>query len=172
MVVFCVVFDVNGLLCVEYCCYNIVGIMLGDDYVVMNQVLCWCYGKVIEESKILDVILIDGGKGQFVQVKVVFVELDVFWDKYCFLLFGVVKGVDRKVGLEIFFFELEGEGFSLLLDLLVLYVIQYICDELYDYVIGGYCKKCVKVKNISMLEIIEGVGFKCCQMLLKYMGGL
>lgn len=134
--------------------------MLGDDYVVMNQVLCWCYGKVIDDSKILDVIFIDGGKGQFVQVKNVFVELDVLWDKNYLLLFGVVKGVDCKVGLEMLFFELEGEGFSLLLDFFVLYVIQYICDELYDYVIGGYCKKWVKVKNISFLEIIEGVGPK------------
>lgn len=94
IVVFCVVFDSNGLLCVEYWCYNIIGIISGDDYVVMNQVLCCCYGKVIDDNKILDVILIDGGKGQLVQVKVVFVELDVFWDKYYLLLLGVVKGSD------------------------------------------------------------------------------
>lgn len=126
----------------------------------MNQVLRRRYGKVIDDSKISDVIFIDGGKGQFAQAKNVFVELDVLWDKNYSLLFGVVKGVDRKVGLETLFFESEGEGFSLSLDLFALYVIQYIRDELYDYAIGGYRKKRAKVKNISFLEIIEGVGLK------------
>lgn len=47
----------------------------------MNQVLRRRYGKAIDESKIPDVILIDGGKGQLAQAKNVFAELDVSWDK-------------------------------------------------------------------------------------------
>lgn len=53
----------------------------------MNQVLRRRYGKAIDDSKIPDVILIDGGKGQLAQAKNVFAELDVSWDKIirCYL---------------------------------------------------------------------------------------
>ncbi|XPE44547.1 hypothetical protein ACNKHV_12035 [Shigella flexneri] len=37
--------------------------------------------KLIHDSKIDNVILIDGGKGQLAQAKNVFAELDVSWDK-------------------------------------------------------------------------------------------
>jgi excinuclease ABC subunit C len=66
-----VVFDANGPLRAEYRRYNITGITPGDDYAAMNQVLRRRYGKAIEESKIPDVILIDGGKGQLGQAKAV-----------------------------------------------------------------------------------------------------
>jgi excinuclease UvrABC nuclease subunit len=87
-----VVFDANGPLRAEYRRYNITGITPGDDYAAMNQVLRRRYGKAIEESKIPDVILIDGGKGQLGQAKAVFAELDVPWDKQHPLLLGVAKG--------------------------------------------------------------------------------
>lgn len=86
------VFDANGPLRAEYRRYNITGITPGDDYAAMNQVLRRRYGKAIEESKIPDVILIDGGKGQLGQAKAVFAELDVPWDKQHPLLLGVAKG--------------------------------------------------------------------------------
>jgi excinuclease ABC subunit C len=73
----CVVFDANGPVRAEYRRYNITGITPGDDYAAMNQVLRRRYGKAIEENKIPDVILIDGGKGQLGQAKTVFAELDV-----------------------------------------------------------------------------------------------
>lgn len=130
------------------------------------------YGKAIDDSKIPDVILIDGGKGQLAQAKNVFAELDVSWDKNHPLLLGVAKGADRKAGLETLFFEPEGEGFSLPPDSPALHVIQHIRDESHDHAIGGHRKKRAKVKNTSSLETIEGVGPKRRQMLLKYMGGL
>lgn len=84
----CVVFDANGPLRAEYRRYNITGITPGDDYAAMNQVLRRRYGKAIDDSKIPDVILIDGGKGQLAQAKNVFAELDVSWDKIirCYLV--------------------------------------------------------------------------------------
>lgn len=168
----CVVFDANGPLRAEYRRYNIIGITPGDDYAAMNQVLCRRYGKAIEESKIPDVILIDGGKGQLGKAKAVFQELDVPWDKHRPLLLGVAKGSDRKAGLETLFFEPEGEGFTLPADSPALHVIQHIRDESHHHAISGHRKKRAKVKSTSSLESIEGIGPKRRQMLLKYMGGL
>jgi excinuclease ABC subunit C len=136
----CVVFDANGPLRAEYRRYNITGITPGDDYAAMNQVLRRRYGKAIEESKIPDVILIDGGKGQLGQAKAVFESLDVSWDKNHPLLLGVAKGADRKAGLETLFFEPEGEGFSLPPDSPALHVIQHIRDESHDHAISGHRK--------------------------------
>lgn len=168
----CVVFDANGPLRAEYRRYNIEGITPGDDYAAMNQVLRRRYGKAIDESKIPDVILIDGGKGQLRQAKEVFADLDVTWDKQHPLLLGVAKGSDRKAGLETLFLEPEGNGFSLPPDSPALHVIQHIRDESHDHAISGHRKKRAKVKNTSSLEEIEGIGPKRRQQLLKYMGGL
>ncbi|WP_163886196.1 excinuclease ABC subunit UvrC, partial [Providencia stuartii] len=109
----CVVFDKNGPVKSEYRRYNITGITPGDDYAAMHQVLTRRYGKHIDESKVPDIIFIDGGKGQLGQAKDVFNSLDVDWDKNRPLLIGVAKGSDRKAGLETLFFKPEGEGVAL-----------------------------------------------------------
>lgn len=168
----CVVFDANGPLRSEYRRYNISGITPGDDYAAMNQVLKRRYGKALEESKIPDVIVIDGGKGQLGQALAVFDELDVPWDKRKPLLLGVAKGTERKAGLETLFFEATGEGIALPADSPALHVIQHIRDDSHDHAIAGHRKKRAKVKNTSSLELIEGVGPKRRQMLLKYLGGM
>lgn len=168
----CVVFDANGPLRSEYRRYNINGITPGDDYAAMTQVLKRRYGKALDDGKIPDVIVIDGGKGQLGQAKAVFNSLQVPWDKNKPLLLGVAKGSDRKAGLETLFFEATGEGVALPPDSPALHVIQHIRDDSHDHAIGGHRKKRAKVKNTSTLELIEGVGPKRRQTLLKYMGGL
>ncbi|MDR6350990.1 excinuclease ABC subunit UvrC [Pantoea sp. SORGH_AS_0659] len=168
----CVVFNRDGPLRSDYRRYNIEGITPGDDYAAMNQVLRRRYGKALEEDKIPDVIIIDGGKGQLAQAKQVFAELNVPWDKDRPVLLGVAKGSDRKAGLETLFFEAEGEGVSLPPDSPALHVIQHIRDDSHNHAISGHRKKRAKVKNTSALESIEGVGPKRRQQLLKYMGGL
>lgn len=168
----CVVFDKNGPVKSEYRRYNITGITPGDDYAAMHQVLTRRYGKHIDESKVPDIIFIDGGKGQLGQAKDVFNSLDVDWDKNRPLLIGVAKGSDRKAGLETLFFKPEGEGVALPPDSPALHVIQHIRDESHNHAITGHRQRRAKVKNTSALESIEGVGPKRRQMLLKYMGGL
>ncbi|MCG8709282.1 excinuclease ABC subunit UvrC [Brenneria sp. 4F2] len=168
----CVVFDANGPLRSEYRRYNIDGITPGDDYAAMTQVLKRRYGKALDDGKIPDVIVIDGGKGQLGQAKAVFDSLQVPWDKNKPFLLGVAKGSDRKAGLETLFFEATGEGIALPPDSPALHVIQHIRDDSHDHAIGGHRKKRAKVKNTSTLELIEGVGPKRRQTLLKYMGGL
>ncbi|WP_445374566.1 excinuclease ABC subunit UvrC [Photorhabdus tasmaniensis] len=168
----CVVFDSNGPLRSEYRRYNINGITPGDDYAAMNQVLRRRYGKALDESKIPDIIFIDGGKGQLAQAIEVFQSLDVEWDKTRPQLIGVAKGSDRKAGLETLFFAAEGEGMALPPDSPALHVIQHIRDESHNHAITGHRQRRDKVRKTSTLESIAGVGPKRRQMLLKYMGGL
>lgn len=168
----CVVFDNNGPLRSEYRRYNITGITRGDDYAAMAQVLKRRYGKELEEKKIPDVIVIDGGKGQLGVAIDIFHSLNVTWDKSKPLLMGVAKGSDRKAGLETLFFVPEGEGIALPPDSPALHVIQHIRDEAHNHAITGHRQKRAKIKNTSALELIEGIGPKRRQMLLKYMGGL
>ncbi|QHA85737.1 excinuclease ABC subunit UvrC [Serratia rhizosphaerae] len=168
----CVVFDENGPLRSEYRRYNITGITPGDDYAAMAQVLRRRYGKALEEKKIPDVIFIDGGKGQLGMAREVFDSLDVAWDKSKPRLIGIAKGADRKAGLETLFFVPEGEGISLPADSPALHVIQHIRDDSHNHAITGHRQKRAKVKNTSALELIEGVGPKRRQTLLKFMGGL
>jgi excinuclease ABC subunit C len=168
----CVVFDGNGPLRSEYRRYNITGITPGDDYAAMTQVLKRRYGKALEEKKIPDVIVIDGGKGQLGMAVEVFNRLNVDWDKSKPLLIGIAKGSDRKAGLETLFLVPEGEGLSLPPDSPALHVIQHIRDDSHHHAISGHRQKRAKVKNTSALELIEGVGPKRRQALLKYMGGL
>ncbi|CAI0771059.1 excinuclease ABC subunit UvrC [Serratia quinivorans] len=168
----CVVFDANGPLRSEYRRYNITGITPGDDYAAMAQVLKRRYGKTLEEKKIPDVIFIDGGKGQLGMAIDVFNSLNVSWDKNKPLLIGIAKGADRKAGLETLFFVPEGEGIALPSDSPALHVIQHIRDDSHNHAITGHRQRRAKVRNTSALELIDGVGPKRRQVLLKYMGGL
>lgn len=168
----CVVFDGNGPLRSEYRRYNITGITPGDDYAAMAQVLKRRYGKALDEKKIPDVIFIDGGKGQLGMAIEVFGSLNVSWDKKKPLLIGIAKGADRKAGLETLFFVPEGEAISLQSDSPALHVIQHIRDDSHNHAITGHRQRRAKVRNTSSLELIDGVGPKRRQVLLKYMGGL
>lgn len=168
----CVVFDGNGPLRSEYRRYNITGITPGDDYAAMAQVLKRRYGKALDEKKIPDVIFIDGGKGQLGMAIEVFGSSNVSWDKKKPLLIGIAKGADRKAGLETLFFAPEGGGVSLQSDSPALHVIQYIRDDSHNHAITEHRQRRAKVRNTSSLELIDGVGPKRRQVLLKYMGGL
>ncbi|MDC9583224.1 excinuclease ABC subunit UvrC [Xenorhabdus sp. PR6a] len=168
----CVVFDGNGPVRAEYRRYNITGITPGDDYAAMNQVLHRRYSKAIDQTKIPDIIFIDGGKGQLARAIDVFDSLEVEWNKTHPKLIGVAKGSDRKAGLETLFFKAEGEGIALPPDSPALHVIQHIRDESHNHAITGHRQRRKKVKKTSTLESIDGIGPKRRQMLLKYMGGL
>lgn len=70
---------------------------------------------------------------------------------------GVVKGVDCDYGKEEFY--CIGECFFVLCcNDFVLYFIQWMWDEVYWFVIGIYCVKCVKVVGVMLLDDVLGVG--------------
>ncbi|SUT91801.1 excinuclease ABC subunit C [[Actinobacillus] rossii] len=168
----CVVFNDAGPLKSDYRRFNIEGITGGDDYAAMEQALKKRYDRDLEPEKIPDIIFIDGGKGQLNRALQVFRELNVKWDKNRPHLIGVAKGVDRRAGQETLILSKEGREVNLDPDSLALHLIQHIRDESHHHAITGHRKKRQKAFTQSGLEIIEGVGAKRRQALLKYLGGM
>ncbi|WP_199611608.1 excinuclease ABC subunit UvrC [Flocculibacter collagenilyticus] len=164
----CVVFNDQGPFKQEYRRYNVEGITPGDDYAAMRFALAKRYDKVKDETKIPDVIFIDGGKGQLTQAEEYFES----WSHNKFpMLIGVAKGTSRKPGLETLIFNGGSKEVSLPSDSLALHLIQHIRDEAHRFAITGHRNKRAKVKATSPLESIQGVGPKRRQALLKYLGG-
>ena len=93
----CVVFNREGPFKADYRLYNIEGITPGDDYAAMAQALARRYRDVKDESKIPDILFIDGGKGQLTQAEDYF---ENWKHEKKPLLIGVAKGSSRKAGLE------------------------------------------------------------------------
>lgn len=165
----CVVFDRQGPNKSEYRRFNVTGITPGDDYAAMAFALNKRYGKLTDESKIPDVIFIDGGKGQLNQAV-------AFFSDWPFakmpLLVGVAKGTSRKPGLETLLIDAGRKTVSLGSDSPALHLIQHIRDESHRFAIAGHRNKRQKQRNQSVLEEIGGVGQKRRQALLKYLGGM
>jgi excinuclease ABC subunit C len=165
----CVVFDSDGPLKRDYRRFNVEGITPGDDYAAMRFALHKRYGKLTDETKIPDVILIDGGQGQLQQA------IDFFADwrhSKIPLLLGVAKGTSRKPGLETLLIAGRANAVNLASDAPALHLIQHIRDEAHRYAITGHRQKRGKQLLKSPLENIPGIGTTRRQALLQYLGGL
>ena len=165
----CVVFDGEGPYKQEYRRYNVTGVTAGDDYGAMRFALDKRYGKLSDESKIPDIVFIDGGQGQ----------LNIALEQFANwphtkkpLLIGVAKGVSRKAGLETLILWDSGRSIHLPEDSPALHLIQQIRDEAHRFAITGHRNKRGKALLKSPLENIAGIGEKRRQALLQYLGGL
>ncbi len=179
----CVVFDHNGPLKSDYRRYNIEGIQGGDDYAAMDQALTRRYSKLSSQlqalqdeedpsllaSKVPDILLIDGGKGQLAQA------IDVLQGCQLpeIMLIGIAKGISRRAGQETLFVatadgmqELAIPGHSPALHLL-----QQVRDEAHRFAITGHRQRRAKTRQQSPLEQIPGLGPSRRRELLKYFGG-
>jgi excinuclease ABC subunit C len=164
----CVVFNGEGPDKGEYRRFNVEGITPGDDYAAMQFAMNKRYGKLQDESRVPDIVLIDGGLGQLNQA-VSFFETFPLSKKP--LLLGVAKGTSRKPGLETLILP-SGKEMSLAPDAPALHLIQQIRDEAHRYAITGHRNKRGKKLLQSPLENIAGIGEKRRQALLQYLGGL
>lgn len=165
----CVVFDRNGPLKSDYRLFNIDGITPGDDYAAMAQVLKRRYKSPNMDTKLPDLLLIDGGKGQLSQAETHFKE----WpDEKKPLIIGVAKGTSRKPGLETLIYAYSHDTIAIDFDSPGLHLVQHIRDESHRFAIAGHRNRRQKVKNTSPLQEIPGIGPKKRQSLLKYTGGL
>lgn len=165
----CVVYDRFAMRNGEYRRYNITGIVPGDDYAAMRDVLQRRYAKIaMEEGKLPDLILIDGGKGQIRVASEVMIELGL----NDIPLVGVAKGETRKPGLEQLILPWQEEALHLPDDHPALHLIQQIRDEAHRFAIQGHRAKRAKTRRSSTLEQISGIGTKRRQSLLTRFGGL
>ncbi|MCF6230075.1 MAG: excinuclease ABC subunit UvrC [Gammaproteobacteria bacterium] len=165
----CVVFDGQGPVKSDYRRFNIKDITGGDDYAAMRQALLRRYTRLKKgEGAMPDILFVDGGKGQLSQAEGVLEELQING----VLLVGVAKGVSRKPGEESLFLSASSSPFILAADSPALHLIQQIRDEAHRFAITGHRARRAKIRNVSPLEGIAGLGPKRRQQLLKHFGGI
>lgn len=165
----CVVFDDSGPLKADYRRFNISDIKAGDDYAAMQQALKRRYKRLkAGESKLPDILFIDGGKGQLRMAEDVLGELEI----KDVLLVGVAKGVTRKAGLESLFMAGRSDEIVLPPDSPALHLIQHIRDEAHRFAITSHRQARGKTRRTSPLESIPGVGPKRRRELLTFFGGI
>jgi len=165
----CVVFDRQGAVKSAYRRFNIEGIEPGDDYAALAQAVTRRYQRIKKgEYEAPDILLIDGGKGQVRAVREALqaIEMDQIY------ILGVAKGPDRKPGMEMLFPAGQNEPILLPPHSPALLLIQQIRDEAHRFAITGHRQRRNKAKNQSTLELIEGLGPKRRQQLLKQFGGM
>ena len=146
----------------QYRTFNIKseGLTPGDDYAMMKEVLTRRFARLKREGETggefpdaPDLVLIDGGRGQFEAARAVFRELGVEGVRIA----GVAKGPDRDAGRETFFVE-GGEPFKLAQRDPTLFFIQRLRDEAHRFAIGTHRAKRKKEFTKSPLDEIPGIG--------------
>ncbi|MDN6713956.1 MAG: helix-hairpin-helix domain-containing protein, partial [Acetobacter sp.] len=141
------------------------------DFAMMREVLERRFGRALREaeegdtSNWPDVLLIDGGAGQYSAVRAVLDELGVTGVK----LVGIAKGPDRDAGREWFYTD-HAEPFQLPLHDPVLYYLQRLRDEAHRFAITTHRSGRSKALVTSELDDIPGIGPARKKMLLNTFG--
>ena len=164
----CVVFDAHGPYKREYRRFNISGITPGDDYAAMEQAITRRFKRLIQEDRLPDVLIIDGGKGQITVARRVFDALAIEG----VALVGIAKGPSRKAGFERLILDDKPQEITLAPDSPALHLLQHIRDEAHRFAITAHRKKRQKTSFSSSLEGIDGIGPKRRQAILARFGGL
>ena len=165
----CVVYDKYEMQNKEYRKYNINNIVPGDDYGAMKEVLERRFKRIILEDAVKpDLVLIDGGKGQYGVAKKIMEENDM----HNIFLVSISKGPDRKVGKERLIIGEDKILENINPSNLGFHLIQHIRDESHRFAITGHRAKRAKNRLTSSIQDIEGIGAKKRKNLLAYFGGL
>ncbi len=171
-----IVAGAGGLMKPHYRTFNIKGMNItpGDDFGMMREVLRRRFSRLLKDEGARepdaaqteappaepdafpsrpDLVLIDGGKGQYDAAKLILDELGVAGVS----LVSIAKGVDRDAGRETFFVEGK-EPFRLAPRDPALYFAQRLRDEAHRFAIGTHRARRKKDFVKSPLEEIAGVG--------------
>lgn len=131
----------------------------GDDFAMMREVLERRFGRALKEaeegdrSNWPDLLLIDGGAGQYSAVRRVLDELGVTG----VTLAGIAKGPDRDAGRE-WFYTQGRPAFQLDVRDPVLYYLQRLRDEAHRFAITTHRAGRSKALVRSELDDVPGIG--------------
>ena len=165
----CVVFGTEGPIKSAYRRFNVKGIVAGDDYAAIAQVVERRYTRIKKgEAPMPDLILIDGGRGQQRKAQEALAALQLADID----LIGVAKGHGRKSGREKIFGRDADHPLALAADSPASHLIAQIRDEAHRFAITGHRQRRGKVQNTSVLESIPGLGPARRKALLREFGGL
>jgi excinuclease ABC subunit C len=153
--------------------FNIKGaeIAPGDDFAMMREVLTRRFRRAKQEeqqgdrSNWPDLLLIDGGAGQFKVVADLIAEMGVIG----VTLVSIAKGADRDAGRERFHLA-ERPTFALPPNDPVLYFLQRLRDEAHRFAIGTHRAKRSQAIGRSPLDEIDGIGVRRKKALLNHFG--
>jgi len=143
-----------------------------DDFGMMREVMTRRFGRAIKEEvdregeEWPDLLLIDGGLGQFNAVKEVLVEMGVWED---LTVVAISKGPDRNAGREQFF--MDGKApFRLPENDAVLHYLQRLRDEVHRFAIGAHRTRRKMDITKNPLDEIAGIGAARKRALLHHFG--
>ncbi len=145
----------------------------GDDFAMMREVLERRFGRALREHDDAttqppdwpDIVLIDGGAGQYSAVRAVLDDLGVTDVK----LVAIAKGPDRDAGRE-WFHTADRPPFQLPPRDPVLYYLQRLRDEAHRFAITTHRAGRSRALTTSELDDIEGVGPARKRALLNHFG--
>ena len=139
-----------------------------DDYAMLKEVLCRRFSKTIKDTKnvlsLPDLILIDGGKGQYSVARKAINELGL----YDIPIIAIAKGKFRNSGNETFFFE--NKTFKFNRNDPMLFFLQRLRDEAHRFAVSVHRDKRIKGMRKSLLNQIGGIGKIRKKALLNHFG--
>jgi len=152
--------------------FNIKQAEAADDYGMMREVMTRRFGRALKDNvdkdgdEWPDILLIDGGIGQFNAVKDVLIDLGV-WDDVTVI--AISKGPDRNAGREQFFMD-NRAPFRLPENDPVLHYLQRLRDEVHRFAIGAHRKRRSMGITQNPLDEISGIGASRKKALLRHFG--
>ena len=149
--------------------FNIKQAEAADDFGMMREVLSRRFTRALKEKDVdadwPDVVVIDGGQGQYNAVRDVMEELGVLDS---LTLVAIAKGPDRNAGRETFF-SAQG-SFTLPPGDALLHYFQRLRDEAHRFAIAAHRARRQADITRSPLDEIEGIGAKRKKDLLHHFG--
>ena len=139
-----------------------------DDYGMMKEVLFRRFSKAIKEKSgslsLPELILIDGGKGQYSVSREILNELGL----HDLPILAIAKGKNRHAGEEKIYHE--NKEYVLKKNDPLLFFIQRLRDEAHRFAISTHRAKRKKGLSKSLLDQIQGVGKQRKRSLLNHFG--
>ncbi len=138
-----------------------------DDYYMMKEMLTRRFknSKFTDEIDLPDLLLIDGGKGQYNSAKKVIEGL-----KIKIPIIAMAKGLDRDSGREILIHDKYTHRLNH--SNLLLHFLQNIRDEVHRFAITTHRRKRSKMSFRSVFDDLEGIGPERKKILKRHFGSV